>query len=356
MVKKKKRGQAGSAAQYLTRNQALQKLQLKLPLFRRLCILKGIHPREPKNKPQGANKTYYHVKDVNFLLHEPLMEKFRDQQAYERKIKRARAYKNRDLLKRLIKRRPGYRLDHLVKERYPSFIDALRDLDDALSLVFLFATLPAEQQHKIPARQVELSRRLALEWQAWVVRTNSLRKVFVAVRGYYFQVRGDGADRHVDHAAPVSQLLATDVDYRVMLTFLEFYHVLLRFVNFKLYHSIGLKYPPGLRPELEEAAAGLEAVMHSLAGAEGAEEAAEGRSHPSAGRLAADATDGEEGRGAQGSGGAAEEADDDDDDDDSDGDAISGSDEDAAADRDTEMAALFPAPHGGDAGDEADET
>uniref|UniRef100_A0A061RK94 Pescadillo n=1 Tax=Tetraselmis sp. GSL018 TaxID=582737 RepID=A0A061RK94_9CHLO len=202
MVKKKKRGQAGSAAQYLTRNQALQKLQLKLPLFRRLCILKGIHPREPKNKPQGANKTYYHVKDVNFLLHEPLMEKFRDQQAYERKIKRARAYKNRDLLKRLIKRRPGYRLDHLVKERYPSFIDALRDLDDALSLVFLFATLPAEQQHKIPARQVELSRRLALEWQAWVVRTNSLRKVFVAVRGYYFQVRGDGADRHVDHAAP----------------------------------------------------------------------------------------------------------------------------------------------------------
>jgi hypothetical protein len=45
-------GQSGNAAQYLTRNQALKKLQLKLSEFRRLCILKGIHPREPKKKPQ----------------------------------------------------------------------------------------------------------------------------------------------------------------------------------------------------------------------------------------------------------------------------------------------------------------
>ena len=39
----------------------------------------------------------------------------------------------------------------------------------------------------------------------------------------------------------VGQVLAVDVDYRVMLTFLEFYIVLLRFVHFKLYHSLGLK-------------------------------------------------------------------------------------------------------------------
>lgn len=40
----------------------------------------------------------------------------------------------------------------------------------------------------------------------------------------------------------------TDVDYRVMATFTEFYTTLLGFVNFRLYQSLNLHYPPKVGP------------------------------------------------------------------------------------------------------------
>jgi pescadillo protein len=51
--------------------------------FRRLCILKGIHPHEPLhkkkvNKGSTENKTFYYVKDINFLSTEPIINKFRE--------------------------------------------------------------------------------------------------------------------------------------------------------------------------------------------------------------------------------------------------------------------------------------
>ncbi|GJP86332.1 hypothetical protein CLOP_g16367 [Closterium sp. NIES-67] len=262
---KKKRGKEGNAAKYTTRNQALVRLQLKLADFRRLCILKGIHPREPKKKTKGAHKTYYHVKDINFLAHEPLLELQRELRAQRKKIRKAKGRLETEKVERLERSLPRVSLDHLVKERYPSFIDALRDLDDALTMLHLFATLPADATFRIPAKRVNNARRLSLEWQAYVTRTHALRKVFISVKGIYYQaeVVGQQVTWLVPHQ--LMQVMPTDVDFRVMLTFLEFYETLMGFVNFKLYHELRLAYPPKLDPRLEKAAADLYAVMRKLA-------------------------------------------------------------------------------------------
>lgn len=254
----------GNAAKYTTRNKALNRLQIKLPEFRRLCILKGIHPREPKRKFEGNDKTYYHVKDINFLAHEPLLEKSREIKAFEKKIKKARAKKNSSLAARLETNKPSFSLDHLVKERYPSFIDALRDLEDPLTMMHLFATFPAEASYKIPVETVNNCRRLSLEWQAYIARTHSLRRTFISVKGIYYEA--EVAGQKITWLTPhvLSQIVPDDVDIRVMLTFVEFYETLLGFVNFKLYHSMGLKYPPILDPQLEAEAAELYAVMRDL--------------------------------------------------------------------------------------------
>lgn len=142
MGRKIKKGTKGAASQYMTRSNAIRRLQLTLQDFRRLCILKGIYPREPKRKLEGSDKTYFHVKDLKILEHDTLLQKFMDIKAHLKKYKALQGKKQYQRAEELKQVAPRYTLSHVIKERYPTFIDALRDLDDALCLIALFANFP----------------------------------------------------------------------------------------------------------------------------------------------------------------------------------------------------------------------
>ncbi|XP_026906705.2 pescadillo homolog isoform X1 [Acinonyx jubatus] len=245
----KKKYERGSATNYITRNKARKKLQLSLADFRRLCILKGIYPHEPKhkkkvNKGSTAARTFYLLKDIKFLLHEPIVNKFREYKVFVRKLRKAYGKSEWNTVERLKDNKPNYKLDHIVKERYPTFIDALRDLDDALSMCFLFSTFP--RTGKCHVQTIHLCRRLTVEFMHYVIAARALRKVFLSIKGIYYQAEVLGQPIVWITPYAFSHDHPTDVDYRVMATFTEFYTTLLGFVNFRLYQSINLHYPPKL--------------------------------------------------------------------------------------------------------------
>ena len=74
--------------------------------------------------------------------------------------------------------------------RYPTFIDAIRDLDDCLSMISLFATLPSDE--KINGVHVKECQRLLAEFQNYIIQSGSLKKSFLSIKGIYYQaeIRG----------------------------------------------------------------------------------------------------------------------------------------------------------------------
>ncbi|KRZ63416.1 Pescadillo -like protein [Trichinella nativa] len=250
ILKKYERGEATS---YISRQRALRKLGLTLKDFRRLCILKGIYPHEPKHKKRvnkGGNvtKTWYLVKDICFLAHEPIIQKFREYKVFLRRLRRAKLNGQIKDAKRIFYSRPVFKYDHIVKERYPTFMDALRDLDDALCMCFLFSRL--HRSKTVPSTMPHTCRRLTVEFMHYVIHSKSLRKVFVSIKGIYFQadIMGNSVTWIVPHDRCIEDTY--EVDMSVMTSFIDFYMTMMGFVNFRLYRCIGLHYPPTIGKEV----------------------------------------------------------------------------------------------------------
>lgn len=216
----------------------------------------GIYPREPRNKRKASKSstqstTFYYTKDIQYLLHEPLLNKFRDHKALSKKIARSLGRGEVGDAARLEKNgATKISLDHIIKERYPTFVDALRDLDDALSLLFLFASLPSTST--VPPKTIALCQRLCLEFEHYLITSHSLRKSFLSIKGIYYQATIQGQDILWLVPYKFVQRVTQDVDFRIMGTFVEFYTTLVGFVNFRLYTSIGLVYPPKFDSKSDE--------------------------------------------------------------------------------------------------------
>ena len=270
MAKMKQKGKSGAAKNYITRNQAIKKLQVTLADFRRLCILKGIFPRQPKsvrkaNKGSTAPTTFFFAKDIAYLQHEPVLQSLREHKTFAKKLSRAIGRREWAAAKNLDESKPTYRLDHIIKERYPTFRDSLKDIDDALSLLTLFANLPATD--KVSADVIATCSRLCAEWQLYVMKTKALKKVFLSIKGIYFQAEVHGET--ITWLVPYlfTQHIPSDIDFRIMYTFLELYQTLLGFVLFKLYTDENLVYPPRFDAAKDEQAAGFGALSLDSASA-----------------------------------------------------------------------------------------
>jgi pescadillo protein len=125
-------------------------------------------------------------------------------------------------------------------------------------MVHLFALLPAK--NRIRSQRTLTCQRLVREWSYYVIQSRSLRKAFISIKGIYYQaeILGEKVTWLVPHK--FSQNLPQDVDYRVMLTFLDFYEVFLQFVFFRLFGSIGLRYPPNIDSAKDAAGAYMDSL------------------------------------------------------------------------------------------------
>jgi pescadillo protein len=108
-------------------------------------------------------------------------------------VKHAQAKKEGPKVDQLIRSKPIFTYDHIVKERlgvgcvtclipfsgqfsYPTFSSALNDLDDALCLCFAFASLTQSKMSQL--KIINRCRRLVTELMHYVIEANALRKVY----------------------------------------------------------------------------------------------------------------------------------------------------------------------------------
>lgn len=245
MGKKTKKGTKGQATLFLSRKRAMKRLGLNLKNFRRICILKGVFPRQPNKKLDKAHRTYYHIKDIRYIESDKLMDHFADEKIFKRKLTKAIAKKDKLKTFRLKAKKPELNVDHVIRQRYPRFEQAVADLSDPLSLLSLVAGFPGHRLFRIPPQKTRACKLLIDMFKALVVKKRLLSKVFLASKGVYYEAKlGMGIPVVWIEPYESTAVLPVDVDYKMLLTFSEFHASLLKFVMARLYTVSQIEFPP----------------------------------------------------------------------------------------------------------------
>ncbi|PRP84344.1 pescadillo-like protein (ISS) [Planoprotostelium fungivorum] len=262
MVNAKKKGTSGEAVAFVTRSAALSRLQVSLRQFKALCIVKGIHPREPKKNLKGRGKIYYLKKDIIFLGQDPIIEKLRGDRVIKARAAKAKGRKEYDVEAFIRTQLLPTKMDHALKERYPTFDHALHDLNDALTTLHLYSTIRSDKNFTV--EDLEEVERLLHEFNLYIIESKSLRKGFISIKGFYFQalIHGSTITWQVPHTKTSGR--PREIEGVVSQTFVEIYKNLLRFVMYKLYKSIGMVYPPQLDDTKKESSVGLDALLAQI--------------------------------------------------------------------------------------------
>jgi len=230
---------------YTSRTKAIKKLGLSPFKFRRLMIWKGLHPVLYNNKKTPKQKIFYYKKDISHLHWDPILKHFKVEKIHGKRVKSSRGRGDFAELRKKVRNTPVLKLDHLVKERYPSFEEALYGLDDALNLLAVYTKMNINREnHQISQEMINEAQALYRDFLAYVVHSRSLRKVFVTIKGIFYEVVINGVNIHwvtpfqAYVAAPVSK------DLSILDDFLAFYVCFMKFMNYRLYMEQGLLYPP----------------------------------------------------------------------------------------------------------------
>lgn len=125
-------------------------------------------------------------------------------------------------------------------------------------MIFLFSRLPSVRA--VRSEIILMCKKLSKEWDLYCSLSHTLRKVFISIKGIYYQSEMQGEKITWIVPYEFTPFIPNDVDFNVMKTFLEFYTILMQFILFKLYNDCGYKYPPQIDEELDKSGVNLDSI------------------------------------------------------------------------------------------------